>query len=62
MTSQKETATIQTMNEKAMAERERIVLKNYHTKKYLESKSKGKEVTYILPNGKELNLNERKGN
>lgn len=62
MSNQKETAAIQPMNEKAIVERERIVLKTYHTKKYLESKSKGKEVTYILPNGKELNLNERKGN
>lgn len=44
-----------------MATQDRYKINEYHSIKYLKKKSKGKKMTYILPNGKEVVING-KGN
>lgn len=36
---------------------EKVKLNNYHSVETLKKMSKGKQVTYVLPNGKEYKVN-----
>lgn len=45
------------MKEKAINKKE---LKEYHSIKYLKKVSNGEHVVFILPNGKEIEINGKK--
>lgn len=36
----------------------KVKLDKYHSMEYLKKNSKGKKIRYILPNGKEVEINE----
>lgn len=54
-----EKATISATAKETSKRNKTIVLKEYHSIEYLKKISNGEDVVFILPNGKEIKINDR---